>query len=103
MKRLATFLGLLTLAGSAAAKDLAGVYEDAVHNDPGIRQADANRLAAREARPQAWSAVMPQILGSATILRDHTSGYQDFVSQIPNPGNPNLPPALVVLPEPNTV
>ena len=40
----------------AAAKDLVGVYEDAVQSDPAIRQANANRLAAREARPQAWAA-----------------------------------------------
>ena len=64
MNRLATLalgLGLIALAGTAGAKDLAGVYEDALHSDPVIRQADANRLAAREARPQAWSAVMPAI------------------------------------------
>jgi outer membrane protein len=95
-------LGLLALAGTAAAKDLAGVYDDALHSDPTIRQADANRLAAREARPQAWSAVLPQIAGTASITRDHNSGYQDFISQIPNP-DPNLPPVLEVLPEPNTI
>ena len=53
MKRGLTALVLLVLAGAASAKDLVGVFEDAVHNDPQIRQADANRLAAREARPQA--------------------------------------------------
>ena len=46
-------------------KDLVGVFEDALHNDPVIRQADANRLAAREARPQAWSAVLPQLNATA--------------------------------------
>ncbi len=54
MNRAATFaLVLLACSGAAASKDLLGVYEDALHNDPVIRQADANRLAAREARPQA--------------------------------------------------
>ena len=95
-------LGLIALSGTAAAKDLAGVYEDALRSDPLIRQADANRLAAREARPQAWSAVLPQIVGSASVLRDHSSGYQDTVNEIPNP-NPLLPPALVVLPLPTTI
>ncbi len=104
MNRLASLAVVLVgLSGSALAKDLAGVYEDAVRSDPVIRQADANRLAAREARPQAWSAVMPQIVGSASILRNHNSGYQDFVSQIPNPTNPSLPPSLVVLPGLSTI
>ena len=72
-------LMLLTLSGVAAAKDLAGVFEDAVHNDPVIRQADANRLAAREARPQAWAQVLPQLIGTASATRDHNSGYQDEI------------------------
>jgi outer membrane protein len=55
------------------------VFEDAVHNDPVIRQADANRLAAREARPQAWAAVLPQLTGTAGVARDHNSGFQDQI------------------------
>ncbi|HEY1492331.1 MAG TPA: TolC family outer membrane protein, partial [Steroidobacteraceae bacterium] len=100
MNRLASLalgLGLIALAGAATAKDLAGVYEDALHSDPVIRQADANRLAAREARPQAWSAVMPQIVGTADVLRDHSSGYQGSISEI------GQPPVLQVLPLPSTV
>jgi len=77
MKRGLTALVLLVLAGAASAKDLVGVFEDAVHNDPQIRQADANRLAAREARPQAWSNLLPQLAGSASEGRDHSAGFQD--------------------------
>ena len=72
-------LVLLTFSGIAQPKDLAGVFEDAVHNDPVIRQADANRLAAREARPQAWAAVLPQLTGTAGVTRDHNSGFQDQI------------------------
>src|SRR5438067_10449203 len=78
-------LTLLTLSGVAAAKDLAGVFEDAVHNDPVIRQADANRLAAREARPQAWAALLPQLNGTAAVTRDHSAGFQDQISTIAVP------------------
>ena len=63
--------------GTANAKDLLGVYEDAVHNDPTIRAADANRLASRESRPQALAALLPQIAGSGAYTRDHSSGFQD--------------------------
>src|SRR5213082_3385533 len=76
-------LMLLTLSGVAASKDLAGVFEDAVHNDPVIRQADANRLAAREARPQALAALLPQLSGTAGISGAHSAGYQDQVFQPP--------------------
>jgi outer membrane protein len=69
---------LFAVAGSAAAKDLVGVFDDAVHSDPVIRQADANRLAAREARPQAWAAVLPQLNATAGLSGDHNSGTQPF-------------------------
>src|ERR1700683_1180380 len=93
-------LFLLAISGAAQSKDLIGVFEDAVHNDLIIRQADANRLAARESRPQAWAAVLPQINGTAGITRDHNAGFQDQVNEITNPTNPNGPPVLVVLPLP---
>lgn len=103
MKRPAAFaLCALAFSGIVAAKDLAGVYEDALKNDPTIRQADANRLAAREARPQAWSAVLPQIVGTASTLKDHNSGYQDTISSIPNPIDPNNP-LIGVIPLPTTL
>ena len=92
MNRAATF-ALVLLAGSGAAesKDLLGVYEDALHNDPVIRQADANRLAAREARPQAISALLPQLNGTASVtarpqLR-HPAGFRH---------RPGRPTAIVI-------
>jgi len=100
MKRAATAVLLsLALSGPAEPKDLVGVFEDAVKNDPVIRQADANRLAAREARPQAWSAVLPQLNGSAGITRDHNAGLQEQITAIPapTPANPQAE-QLVVLP-----
>ncbi|HEX4649818.1 MAG TPA: TolC family protein, partial [Steroidobacteraceae bacterium] len=81
----ASILPLVLLASSSVAqpKDLAGVFEDAVHNDPVIRGADATRLAAREARPQAWAALLPQLNGTAAVTRDHSAGYQDQVFNPP--------------------
>ena len=84
MNRASTLaLLLLAFSGAAPAKDLVGVFEDAVHNDPVIRQADANRLAAREARPQALAAVLPQLNGTAGASGDHSAGFQDQVFQPP--------------------
>jgi outer membrane protein len=97
MNRAAT-LTLLLLAPplAAPAKDLIGVFEDAVHNDPVIRQADANRLAARESKPQALAALLPQLNGTAGITRDHQSGFQSQIFEVANANNPNGPPQLAV-------
>ncbi|HYL02135.1 MAG TPA: TolC family outer membrane protein [Steroidobacteraceae bacterium] len=85
MNRAAALLAvLLACSGSAPARDLAGVFQDALHADPVIRQADANRLAAREARPQAWSALLPQLNGSAGVTRDHNTGTQPLFLTGPN-------------------
>jgi outer membrane protein len=102
----AAILALVLLATSGVAlaqsKDLIGVYEDALHNDPVIRQADANRLAARESKPQALSALLPQLNGTAGWTRDHSSGFADQINVISNPNNPNQE-VPVVISEPNTI
>ena len=74
----------LVLAGNTTAKDLVGVYEDALRNDPQLRAADANRLASRESRPQALAALLPQISGTAAYTRSHSGGAQDQPAQALN-------------------
>jgi len=105
MNRAATLaLVLLALPLAAPAKDLIAVFEDAVHNDPVIRQADANRLAARESKPQALSALLPQLNGTAGITRDHSSGFESQIFEvsssdpacITNPSLPQCQPRLAV-------
>ncbi|HEY4210470.1 MAG TPA: TolC family outer membrane protein [Steroidobacteraceae bacterium] len=81
MKRaLAPLLLSVACASTASAKDLVGVFEDAVKSDPQVHAADANRLASREARPQAWANLLPQLSGSANVTRDHqtSQGTQPF-------------------------
>ena len=94
----ASFLALavLVLAGTAQSKDLLGVYEDALHNDPVIRQADANRLAARESKPQALSALLPQLNGTAGITGDHNAGTQPVFLTNPTTGAPYVQPFYAV-------
>ena len=58
---------------SAAGADLKDVYERALTSDPVIREADALRLAARESRPQAIGALLPQINGNARHNETETS------------------------------
>lgn len=58
---------LLTVLSSshANAASLLEVYDLAAQSDPTIRAAEATRLATREARPQAWSAFLPNISANA--------------------------------------
>jgi outer membrane protein len=74
MKRGPILLSLLCLCATARAEDLLNVFDRAVDNDPQIREANANRLAAREARPQAWANVLPSVNGSAARTRSWSDG-----------------------------
>jgi len=75
----------LLLPVLALGADLAEIYQRALRNDPILREAEANRLAALEARPQALSALLPQVTGTAGYTRDVTSGTTPyFVETGPN-------------------
>ncbi|HVY21905.1 MAG TPA: TolC family outer membrane protein [Steroidobacteraceae bacterium] len=57
---------LLTgIASQVHATTLLEIYDRAAQNDPQIRAADANRLATREAHPQAWAQLLPNISANA--------------------------------------
>ena len=71
-------IGMLVAASAAPAEDLKAVYERALANDPQIREADALRRAARESRPQAWAAILPQISGSASRTKSDTTSTGQF-------------------------
>jgi outer membrane protein len=69
----AALCATLLLPGLACAADLEEIYQRALRNDPILRQADANRLAAMEAKPTALGALLPQLTGSAGYTRDVSS------------------------------
>jgi outer membrane protein len=68
------------LPPAATAADFAQVYQDALANDPTYQQAHATYMAAREARPEAWALLLPQISGSAGKTWQHSSGVNTQVS-----------------------
>jgi outer membrane protein len=95
MRRVLTALLLSAfLVGTAGAEDLLRVYEDAVSSDPAIREANANRRASREARPQAWSALLPQING--TVQATHSESDETQPTFIPD-ADPNTDVFTIVL------
>jgi len=65
-------------AFSAQAADLAEVYARALQNDPLIREAEANRLAALESKPQALSSLLPQLSAGADYTNRDSSGESPF-------------------------
>jgi outer membrane protein len=75
-----SILAAASLAGGpATAANLNDVYELALENDPLIREADANRLAARESRPQAIATLLPQITADAAYDDADSEGSQTEV------------------------
>src|SRR6267154_1866285 len=74
MKQLLTLLALCVSAAAAPAADLLAVYQRALQNDPQLREAEANRLAALEAKPQALSALLPQLSGSGVVTHEKDAG-----------------------------
>jgi outer membrane protein len=62
------------LAAPAHGADLLSVYDQALVNDPQIREAEATRRAVQESKPQALGALLPQINGSAGRSRSWSDG-----------------------------
>src|SRR5215510_14989885 len=84
-------LGLGCLVSVTAwSEDLLTIFDQAVVNDPLVREAEYTRKATREARPQAWSAYLPQINGNWSKTKEDSSGTsnsQQLVNDTANPGN----------------
>jgi outer membrane protein len=94
MNRLLLVLALLA-ANSAGAADLLGVYQRALQNDPQLREAEATRLAALEAKPQALSYLLPQLTGTGLISRERDTGSQNTTQAVTLPlCNGNTPPGV---------
>lgn len=64
---------------AAGAADFSQVYQDALASDPTYQQAYATYRAAREAKPEAWASLLPQISGSAAGSLDHAAGPSTFI------------------------
>jgi outer membrane protein len=82
---------LLLAAVPAHGADLLSIFDQALINDPQIREAEAIRLAQREARPQALAALLPQISGSVTRSRSWNNGdsfSSTFIGEVETPQDP---------------
>ena len=86
-------LGLGCLVSvTAASEDLITIFDQAVVNDPLVREAEFTRKATREARPQAWAAYLPQIGGRWTKSKEESSQNSLFPRLVEtDPNDPNSP------------
>ena len=96
MKKAKKMLGLLTIAtlaaqsGAVHAASLLEVYQQALQSDPLIHEAEARRLAALEAEPQARSFVLPQVALDADWVQVTNEGDTQTQDQAGNPSIVNL-------------
>jgi outer membrane protein len=94
--RILAACGLSLFAGALHAADLLSVYERALQNDPLIREADANRLASRESKPQAVAALLPQFDASGSYTKDEQEiGQTTLINSDPTDENSPLVPATI--------
>jgi len=69
----------------AQAADLLQVYQQALQNDPQIREADATRLANRESKPQALARLLPSLDATGSYTwGDSERGSASLINSVPN-------------------
>jgi outer membrane protein len=93
-----TVAATLTAAVPAGAENLIDVYQAAVRSDPVLREAEARRLAALEAKPQARGFLLPQVnLNGQYATRDSDS-ESSFTQAVDVDNDPTTPPVIVQVP-----
>jgi len=98
MKRFLTLAALILASSMAPAADLLAVYQRALQNDPQLREAEATRLAALEAKPQALSALLPQLSASGTVSREKDTGATNTTEPVSTGPSPTSPTVLESFP-----
>jgi outer membrane protein len=78
IKKILIIVAGLGLTAPLQAESLLEVYQQALQSDPRIHEAEARRLAALEAEPQARSLYLPQIDADASWQKDDSSGSSLF-------------------------
>jgi Outer membrane efflux protein len=71
--------GCFTYWGHAQGTDLLATYRMALQNDPTILEADANRRAAMESKPQVISLFLPQLTANGVVQQERDKGTSNLV------------------------
>ena len=94
-KILLVMLAALAAPGLSQAASLLEVYQQALQSDPRIHEAEARRLAALEAEPQARGVYLPQIDFSGSFVKSNSEGsgtINQFVEVPAGSGNLEVVP-----------
>jgi outer membrane protein len=98
-KVLLVCLAALGMPASVIAETLLEVYQQALQSDPRIHEAEARRLAALEAEPQARGLYLPQINFNASYSTDESAG-DGVQNQVIFDDSTDPPTAIGVVPVP---
>jgi len=93
-------LGLLALPAVGHSASLLEVYQQALQSDPRIHEAEARRLAALEAEPQARGVMLPQVDFNGGWTRDNRdgSGSDNDIDFVDHDNDPVTPERLEITP-----
>lgn len=90
MKRSVALITCFISCHGAWGADLMTVYQRALQNDPQLREAEATRLAALESKPQALSAMLPQLNGNGLVTKERDTGSSNISESVTVPGGTNF-------------
>ena len=85
------------LGPAAQSENLFEVYQAAVRSDPVIREAEARRLAALEARPQARGLLFPQVEITGQYATTSDESESVFNQAVDDDDNPDTPPVIAIV------
>ncbi len=88
IKQIVVVVTALGCAAPIQAESLLEVYQQALQSDPRIHEAEARRLAALEAEPQARGVYLPQVDGAASWFKTNSDGNGVGNRFIPDPSDP---------------
>ena len=94
---LACCVALVLGAPVVRGENLLEVYQDAVKSDPLIRAAEARRLAALEAKPQARGLLFPQINLNGQVATRDSESNSTFNQAVDADGDPTTPPVIAIV------
>jgi len=94
---LASAVACALLGSASRAENLVEVYQDAVKNDPLIREAEARREAALEVKPQARGLLLPQININGQWAQSDSDSNSTFTQAVDPDNDPNTPPVIAIV------
>ena len=94
---LALSIACALLPVAASAENLLEVYEDAVKNDPLIREAEARREAALEVKPQARGLLFPQIGIDGQWADSQSDSNATFTQAVDQDNDSATPPVIAIV------